>query len=161
MEKKKNSDVHLMAKAFLWSRVEHRLAMSMIPTELIHQVSSCHRAKSQLEISLVSLATRCSELNNIRPPKPRPGELRLLLQVLLELLKAHLIGILKLPIFLPLLLYRIIGQMHQLILHIIKSELLTSRPYVTLFEPVAFHVGVVGGYEGVAADVEFAFLDSK
>lgn len=51
--------------------------------------------------------------------------------------------------------------MNQLIIDIIKRELLTSRSYIPLLKPISFDIAIIGCYENVAANIEFTLLDSK
>lgn len=70
---------------------------------------------------------------------------RLLLQILLELLEAHLIRILKLPILLSLLLDGVVGQVDEFVVDVVQGEFLAGGADVALVVPVAFGEGVVGG----------------
>lgn len=84
-----------------------------------------------------------------------------LVEVHLELIVRELVAWLVLAVVFGALLYRIVGQVDQLVLEAAEYVLATSCSKVTLLVDVNLHVAVHSSAEDVSTNVKFSPVDQK
>ena len=84
-----------------------------------------------------------------------------LLQVLLEVIQTQLVTVLILPVVVGILLHRVIGQVNELVVHVLDVEFLARRADVGIFIEVPFEMTVDASHEAIAAEVKLPSMNQQ
>ena len=78
-----------------------------------------------------------------------------------EVLPAELITVLELAVVVRLLLYGVVGQVDELVCHVIKGVLTAARPNVPILVAVALQAPIDARQKAEAAEVELALMNQQ